>query len=62
MYFTDGGPRNFFGSETLAKSDFLGSMKDARIFWGCKKKHRDFFGCVEFDIFVFFLSLFTYFL
>ena len=44
----------FFGSEILAKSDFFGSMKDVRNFWGCKKKEglfwvakkglRDFFG------------------
>ena len=32
-----GGPRDFFGSEILAKSDFIGSMKDAGIFLGRKK-------------------------
>ena len=39
-----GGPSDFFGSEILAKGDFLGSMKDAGIFWGREKKQRDFFG------------------
>ena len=33
-----GGPSDSFGSEILAKSDFLGSMKDARIFLGLQKK------------------------
>ena len=51
-YFNDGGgggggPGDFFGSEILAKSDFLGSMKDAGIFWVREKKQRDFFGCVR---------------
>ena len=32
-----GGPSDFFGSETLAKSGFFGSMKDVGIFWGHKK-------------------------
>ena len=36
----------FFGSEILAKSDFLGSMKDAGIFLGREKKNRGIFlGC-----------------
>ena len=49
-----GGPSDFFGSKILAKSDFLGSMKDAGIFlgrekkqgyfWVAKKGLRDFFG------------------
>ena len=39
----EGGPSVFFGSKILAKSDFFGSMKDAGIFWGRKKK-RDFLG------------------
>ena len=39
-----GGPSDFFGSEILAKSDFLGSMKDAGIFWGHEREQRDFFG------------------
>ena len=56
-YFNDGGgggPSDFFGSEILAKSDFFGSVKDARIFLGREKKNgiflgwekelRDFFG------------------
>ena len=45
-YFNDGGgggPSDFFGSEILAKSDFYGSMKDARIFFVREKKQRDFF-------------------
>ena len=47
----------FFWSKILAKSDFLGSMKDVGIFWGRKKKKRnswvakkglrDFFGYVR---------------
>ena len=48
-------PRDFFGSEILAKGDFLGFMKDAGIFlgrekktegflWVAKKELRDFFG------------------
>ena len=43
MYFNDdggrggGGPSDSFGSEILAKSDFLGSVKDAGIFWGREK-------------------------
>ena len=32
------------GSEILAKSDFFGSMKDAGIFWGCKKNREMFLG------------------
>ena len=42
----EGGVRViFFGFEILAQSDFSGSMKDARIFLGRKKKkNRDFFG------------------
>ena len=40
-----GGSSDFFGSEILAKGDFFGSMKDAGIFLGRKKKElRDFFG------------------
>ena len=54
-YFNDGGggPSNFFGSEILAQSDFLGSMKRHRnvfgsqknrgIFWGCEKRTKGFF-------------------
>ena len=41
-----GGLSDFFGSEILAKSDFLWSMKDAGIFLGHeKKKQRNFLGC-----------------
>ena len=35
----------FFGSEILAKSDFLGSTKDAGIFLGHEKKTEIFLGC-----------------
>ena len=52
-----GAPSDFFGSEILAKSDFLGSMKDAGIFLGYKKNQeffgvtknglRDFLGCAK---------------
>ena len=44
---TGGGPSNFFGSEILAKSDFFGSMKDARIFLSHEEKQRDFLGLRE---------------
>ena len=46
-YFNDGGgggPSDFFGSEILAKSDFFGSVKDARIFLGHEKKNGIFLG------------------
>ena len=39
-----GGQSNFLGAEIFAKSNFFGSMKDARIFLGHRKKQRDFFG------------------
>ena len=52
-----GGPSDFFGSEILAKSDFVGSMKDAGIFLGREKKEgflwlakkglRDFLGVCQ---------------
>ena len=46
-YFNDGGeggcPSDFVGSEILAKSDFFGSMKDARIFLFCKNGTKGFF-------------------
>ena len=38
------GLGDFFGSEILAKSDFLGSMKDAGFFLDHEKKKRDFGG------------------
>ena len=46
-YFTDGGggifcPRDFLGSEILAKRDLFGSMKDVGIFLG-RKKTQGFF-------------------
>ena len=43
-YFNDGGgkgggrPSEFFESDILAKKDFLGSIKDAGIFFGSRKK------------------------
>ena len=40
----EGVSKCFFGSEILTKSDFLGSIKDTRIFLGHEKKQRDFFG------------------
>ena len=50
-YFIDrgGGPSDFFGSEILAKSDFLGSMKDAGIFLGRGKKNQGFLGVAKKD-------------
>ena len=42
-YFNDEGVRViFFGSDILAKTDFLGSMKDVGNF-GSQKKQRDLF-------------------
>ena len=38
-----GGPSDFFGSEILAKSIFLGSRKDAGSFMGREKKAEGFF-------------------
>ena len=40
------GPSDFFGSEILPQSDYFGSMKDAGIVLGHKKKknQRDLFG------------------
>ena len=48
-----GGPSDFFGSEILAQSDVLRSMKRHRnvfgsqknrgIFWGCEKRTKGFF-------------------
>ena len=39
-----GRTSNFLGSEMLSKDYFLGSMKDAGIFWVAKKPRRDCFG------------------
>ena len=39
-----GGPKDFFGSDILAKRDFFGSMKDAGIFLGRENNMRDFYG------------------
>ena len=54
MWGGGGGLSDLFGSEVLAKCDFFGSMKDARIFlgrkkeewffWVAKKGLRDFLG------------------
>ena len=50
-----GSPRDFFwGSEILAKSDLFGSIKDAGIFLGSRKKRqRDFLGLQKKDLRVF---------
>ena len=42
------GPKDFFGSDILAKRDFLGSMKDAGIFWGRENNTGIFLGIVLF--------------
>ena len=49
-YFNDGGggPKDFFGSDILAKRDFLGSMKDAGIFLGRENNTGIFLGIVFF--------------
>ena len=48
-YFNDGGgPKDFFGSDILAKKDFFGSMKDAEIFLGGENNRGIFFGIVFF--------------
>ena len=43
-----GGPKDFFGSDILAKRDFFGSMKDAGIFWGRENNAGIFLGIVFF--------------
>ena len=43
-----GYPNDIFGSEILVKSNFFGSMKDARIFLGRKEK-QGFFGLQKND-------------
>ena len=40
-----GGPSDFWGSEILAQSDFLGSMKYAGILLGRKKSRWISLGC-----------------
>ena len=48
-YFNDGGgggPKDFFGSDILAKRDFLGSIKDAGNFLGRKNNRGIFLGIV----------------
>ena len=42
-----GGLSDFLGSEILAKSDFFGSMKGARIFLGGKRKKKIFLGMLK---------------
>ena len=44
----EGGPKDFFGSDILAKRDFLGSMKDAGIFLGRENNTGIFLGIVFF--------------
>ena len=41
-----GGPKDFFGSDVLAKRGFFGSMKDAGIFLGRKNNRGIFWGIV----------------
>ena len=43
-----GGSEGFFGSDILAKRDFFGSMKDARIFLGRENNTGIFWGIVFF--------------
>ena len=43
-----GGPRDFFGSDILAKRDFFWSMKDAGIFLGRENSTGIFLGIVFF--------------
>ena len=43
-----GGPKDFFGSDILAKRDFLGSIKDAGIFLGRENNTGIFLGIVFF--------------
>ena len=43
------GLKDIFGSEILAKRDFLGSMKDTGIFLGSKKHTRGFIGVLYFS-------------
>ena len=43
------GTPGYFNTEILAQSDFFGSMKDAGIFLGRKKKQRDFLGLQKKD-------------
>ena len=48
-YFNDGGgPKDFFGSDILAKRDFFGSMKDAGIFLSRENNTGMFLGIVFF--------------
>ena len=48
-YFNDGrGPKDFSGSDILARRDFFGSMKDAGIFLDCEKNTGIFLGIVFF--------------
>ena len=51
-YFNDrgggGGPKDFFGSDILAKRHFFWSMKDAAIFLGRENNRGIFWGIVFF--------------
>ena len=48
-YFNDGGgPKDFIGSDILAKRDFFGSVKDAGIFLGRENNTGIFLGIVFF--------------
>ena len=44
-----GGPKDFFGSNILAKRDFFGSMKDAGIFLGRENNTTIVLGIVFFS-------------
>ena len=48
ILMTGGGPKDFFGSDILAKRDFFGSMKDAGIFLGHENNTGIFLGIVFF--------------
>ena len=39
-----GGPKDFLGSDILAKRDFFWVYERRRDFFGSRKQHRDFFG------------------
>ena len=45
-FLMTGGPGDYFGFDILAQSDFWGSIKDTRIFFGSRKKNKGIFlGC-----------------
>ena len=47
IFYLRGGPRDFFESETLAKRDLFGPVKDAGNFLG-RKKTQGFYGYCTF--------------